>query len=173
MQKVIPIYRKLETNKREATFFLDTESKRVFKTVYVKNDYKFWISWALILVLLRSIKTFHLPITNPIMILFILFLFIISGMTGIYRYKTTIKNKKEVYVTQHMIEDYIYKGKSTLKIDIRVSIVMFIAFTTLIVLFIIFKWLTWLLFALFFFFGFVWSICYLPISRFKLYRSSK
>lgn len=150
-QKLIPIYRKVDGNKRESTYFLDNQSRQVFKTENEKNDYKCWILWALILLLLRSIKTFHLSISNPITILIIIFLFVVSGSLAVYKYKTTLKNKREVYVTQDLIEDYIDRGKVTLKSDIRVSIVMFLGFTTFIVLFMISQWLTWLLFALFLF----------------------
>lgn len=51
-QRIIPIYRKVDRNKHESTYFLDNQTRQIFKTENMKNDYKLWILWALILVLL-------------------------------------------------------------------------------------------------------------------------
>ncbi|WP_373895116.1 hypothetical protein ACUL41_15280 [Virgibacillus natechei] len=170
-QKLIPIHREVDKNNIEFTFFIDNQYHRIYKTVKENgNGYKFWIAWALVLAAIRGIQSLHLPMGNPINILIVVFLFIISGALGVYKYKETHKNEREIYNTQNMVEEYIEKGKSTLKGDIITSGVLFLVFIVFMVLFLIYQWLTWLFFALFIFFLFIVLVCYLPPERFKIYK---
>jgi len=170
-QKLIPIHREVDKNKLEFTFFLDNQCQKVYKTVKENgNDYKFWVAWALVLALLRGIKSLHLSMGSPINILIVIFLFIISGALGVYKYKETHKDGREIYDTQNMVEEYIEKGKNTLKGDVITSGILFLIFIAFMVLFLIYQWLTWLFFALFIFFLFIVLVCYLPPERFKIYK---
>lgn len=141
-QKLIPIHREIDKNKIEFTYFIDNQSQRVYMTVkYNGNDYKFWIAWALVLAFLRGIKSLHLSMGNPISILIVVFLFIITGALGVYKYKETHKDGREIYNT---LEEYIERGKNTFKGDIITSGVLFLVFIVFMVLFLIYQWLTWL-----------------------------
>lgn len=91
------------------------------------------------LAFLRSIKFLHLSMSNPINVLIVMFLFIISGALGVYKYKETHKDRREIYNTQDMVEEYIEKGKNTLKGDVIVSVITFLVFIVFMVLFLIYQ----------------------------------
>src|SRR5690625_3656690 len=106
----------------------------------------------------------------PINILTVIFLYIIIGAIGVYKYKETHKDGREIYDTQNMVEEYIEKGKNTLKGDVITSGILFLIFIAFMVLFLIYQWLTWLFFALFIFFLFFVLLCYLQKKQYKNYK---
>ncbi|GIO23666.1 hypothetical protein [Oceanobacillus sp. J11TS1] len=170
-KKLFPIYREVDQKAEGFTLLLDTQSQHVYKVTHEKkSDYKFWIAWALVLALLKGIESLHLSMGSPLNILIVIVLLIISAGMGVYKYKETHKGGREVYYTQDMLEEYIEKGKSTLKGDVIVSIIAFLVFSAFMALFLIYQWLIWLLFALFIFYLFSLQLCHLSPERIRLYR---
>lgn len=171
VSKLIPFYRQLEKSGEGYTLLLNKQSKQVYKVEHGQvNQYKFWITWAVVLALLRGIKDMHLSLDNSINILIVIILLAISAGIGIYKFKDVYKDKKEVYYTNDSIEYYIEKGRILLKSEIRTVAFIFGVFVIFMVLFFIYSWLTWLIFGLLCFGTFIYSLCGLPLERFKLYK---
>lgn len=165
-QKLIPIYREVDPKAEGFTLLLDGKSQRVYKVIHEKrNDYKFWIAWALVLVFLRGIESLHLSMGSPLNILIVIVLLIISASIGVYKYKETHSGEREVYYTQKVLKEYIEKGKNTLKGDVILSVIAFLVFSAFMVLFLVYQWFIWLLFALFIFYLFILQVCHLSPER--------
>lgn len=168
---IFPIYREVDQNAAGFTLLLDNQSQRVYKVNHGgRNDYKFWIAWALLLVFLRMVKSLHLTITSPLTILIVIVLFAISAGLGVYKYNKSHQGGREVFYTQETMAEYIEKGKETLKGDIILAVIEFVVFCVFMILFLIYQWFTWLFFAMFLFYMFILQICHLTPERLQLYR---
>src|SRR5699024_3008871 len=136
-----PIYREVDPKAEGFTLLLDSQSQRVYKVIHEKrNDYKFWIAWALVLAFLRGVESLQLSMGSSLNILIVIALLIISAGIGVYKYKESHKGGREVYYTQDMLEEYIEKGKNTLKGDIILSVIALLAFSAFMALFLIYQW---------------------------------
>lgn len=174
LSKLIPIYRKLNKEQVGYTILMDQQSKRVFKVDHVSiNQYKFWITWAMILAFMRAIKDISLPMNHPVYYLFLVGLLGISAFIGRYKYKEVYQEKREVYYTDFLINQYINKGEANFRKEVKGTLVIFLIFVIFLILFFVFNWLPWLFFSLFIFGTFVYAACGLPPARFKLYKKEE
>src|SRR5690625_5115211 len=138
MQKLIPFYRELDKDEQGFTLLLDKRSEQVYKVEHRKvNQYKFWIAWAFALALLRIIKDVHLSMGNPVNILIVVILVVISALVGVRKYKDVYKDIREVYHAQGLINEYIYIGKNLLKREVITRVIILVVFTIIIVTFLI------------------------------------
>ena len=116
MAKLIPIYRKVDKEQIGYSLLMNLESQQVYKVEHGRvNQYTFWITWALLLALMRGVKDIHLSMTNLIHIFIVIVLIIISGWIGIYKYKKKYKDRYEVYYKDFLIKEYIREGEELLK----------------------------------------------------------
>lgn len=134
------------------------------------NQYKLWITWAITLALLRVIKDISVSIYDPLSILIVVIFLAISTWIGVFKYKDIYKDKREVYYTESLINDYKDKGRNILKKEVKTAVFIFAIFVLLMTLFLIYGWLIWLFFGIICFGTFIYSICGLPLDRFKLYK---
>lgn len=168
---LIPFYRDLSEGNKGYTLFLDRRSNQVYKSYHKgRNNFIYWILFALVLILFRGMKNVYLPWNNIVIILIVLLLTVVSAVVGIGIYLYYYKDLREEYFTDTMIEEYIEKGKKTFIKELITVIVVFLFVVLFAVLFIIYHWLIWLMFALFLFSMTVLGICGLPVGRFKLYK---
>jgi len=169
--KLIPFYRKLNSKQEGYTLLLDQQSEYVYKVEHKEvNPYKFWITWALILSLLRSVKGMEMHMNNVKSVLIVFMAMILSGFIGVYKYKEMYKAYREVYFTKDMIDYYMEKGRPLFKKEVITTVVIFIIFIVLAVLFLIYHLVIWLLFALLLFGLFTYCLCGIPLDRYKLYK---
>lgn len=173
-KRLIPFYRNLSNGGYGYTLFIDEDSNRVFKSYHKEMNHSiYWISFAVVFILLRGMKNVFVPFNNPVVILIILLLTVVSAVIGISIYVHYYKDIEEEYFTETMIEDYIEKGKKIFIKEVISVIFVFLFVILFAVLYLIFHWLIWLIFTLFLFSMTVLGICGLPIGRFKLYRRNR
>lgn len=171
-KRLMPFYRNLSNGSYGYTLFLDENSNRVYKSYHKEMNHSiYWISFAVVLILLRGMKNVFVPFNNPVVILIILLLTVASGVIGRSIYVYYYKDREEEYFTEEMIEDYIAKSKNTFIKEIISVIFVFLFVILFAVLYVIFHWLIWLILTLFMFSMTILGICGLPIGRFKLYRN--
>src|SRR5690625_7329244 len=95
---------------------------------------------------------------NPVNILIVVILVVISDLVGVRKYKDVYKDIREVYYAQGLINEYIYIGKNLLKREVITTVIIFVVFTILMVLFLINNGLIWLFFALICFGTFIYAM---------------
>lgn len=172
MINLIPIYTENERNKQNYTLLLDKRTNLVYKAYHKKvNQLIYWITFAVTLAIIRGIEDVYLPIRGMFSTLLLILLGVGGVAIGLYCYKKmAYEDVREIYLTETMIEDYLNNGKRTLRIEVWVTIIIFICFAVLLFLFVVSHWLVWLLFSFYVFVLFVVLLCRLPLQRFKLYK---
>lgn len=171
MAKLTPIYRKLNKQQEGYTLLLDQHTRQVYRVDHGSvNQFKFWITWALSLALLRSLKDINMSLDHPLSILIIIILLAISALIGVWAYKSAYKDKREVHYTETMIDYYKDQGRNTFKKEVKAVVYIFAIFIILMVIFLIYGGFIWLFFGLLFFGLCSYIVCGLPPSRFKLYK---
>lgn len=170
--KLTPFYRVLDKNKAGYTLFIDKEEERVYKSIHSpSNQVVFWVLFFLTIILLRSFVSVHIPIENTLSLIGFLILEAIIGIAvGRFIYKYYYKNITEVFYPPATIENYIQRGRKSLKIELGVAIGIFIVYIISIALFVYDKWLIWNILSLFLISLLSITLCALPIHRFKLYQ---
>src|SRR5690625_667964 len=120
---LIPFYRDLSEGNKGYTLFLDRRSNQVYKSYHKgRNNFIYWILFALVLILFRGMKNVYLPWNNIVIILIVLLLTVVG--IGIYLYY--YKDLREEYFTDTMIEEYIEKGDKTFIKELITVIVVFL-----------------------------------------------
>lgn len=91
---------------------LNQQSGHVYKVEHKEvHQYKYWITWALILAFLRSVKGIELYMNNIKSVLIVIVAMALSGFIGVYQYKKVYQAYREVYFTKDMIDYYMEKGQ--------------------------------------------------------------
>jgi hypothetical protein len=99
-RRLIPFYREMDKNNPGFTLFLDKNSGRFYKAYHKKvNQLIYWISFALVLAVLRSIQSLDLPLGSPITLTLLLLLELVASFfIGRKFYKSYyFKNKRSIF----------------------------------------------------------------------------
>ncbi|QAA21590.1 hypothetical protein C0674_02550 [Sporolactobacillus terrae] len=163
----------MDKNNPGFTLFLDKNSGRVYKAYHKKvNQLIYWIAFALVLALLRSIQSLNLPAGTPLALSILLLLELtISFFTGYRLYKSYyFKNLKEVFFDQTRLQEYIISGKRMLKIDLIATVSSFVVFVLSLVLFLFTYWIIWYLLSFLMLVLTAYMLCSFSRDRFKLYK---
>lgn len=169
--KLIPFYRKLNKKHEGYTLLLDQGTKHVYKVEHQEvNQYKYWITWALTLALLRAVKGMEIYMNSIKSVLIVVLAMALSGFIGIYKYKKVYRAYREVYFTKDMIDYYLEKGQAQFKKEVITTAIIFVTFVIFVVLFFILHAVVWLFFSLFLFGLFIYCLWGIPLDRYKLYR---
>lgn len=170
--KLIPIYRRQNQNQEGYTLLLDQETDHVYKVEHKEvNQYRYWITWALVLAFLRAIKGMEMYMNNIKSVIIVVIAMALSGYIAVYKYKKVYRSYREVYYTKDMIDYYVEKGQPQFKKEVITTAIIFVIFVILMVVFFIFHAVIWLLFSLFFFGIFIFCLWGIPLDRYKLYQS--
>lgn len=169
--RLIMIYRNDRNEDQGYTLFLDQKSGRIYKAYHRKvNQTFYWIPFFLTLVVLRELNTAHLAIKQPLlMILILVFELTVSYFIGRALYKMYYMPRlKEIYITKDMLEDYAYKGKSVLKKDVIIAIILIIVLIMFTLLYVFTFWFIWLLGSFFVAVLISFILCFFSRDRFKM-----
>lgn len=170
MKNLIPFYTEKSKDTQAYTLFLDQKSKKVYKAYHKKtSEVLYWIAFVLVLALLRILKDIYYPI-NTLSVILLFVIGTLSVVLGMYFYKIAYEEKKEVFLSEYMVERYIEKGKKVLKIEVITTSCILVGFIIVVLIFIVNNWLPLLLLSIFLLIIFVTLLCRLPVDRFKLHR---
>lgn len=172
-RRLIPFYREMDKNNPGFTLFLDKNSGRVYKAYHKKvNQLIYWISYALVLAVLRSIQSLNLPTGRPLILSILLLLeLIISFFIGRQFYKSYyFKDLKEVFFDRAMLQEYITAGKRMFKTDLIATVSVFVVFALALLLFLLTYWIIWYLLSFLMLVLTDYMLCSLSRDRFKLYK---
>ncbi|SFG75741.1 hypothetical protein [Sporolactobacillus nakayamae] len=172
-RRLIPFYREMDKNNPGFTLFWDKNSGRVYKAYHKKvNQLIYWISFALVLAVLRSIQSLDLPLGSPVILTLLLLLELIASFfIGRKFYKTYyFKELKEIFVDKAMFQDYLTSGKTMLKTDLIVTVSLLVVFALALVLFLLTYWIIWYLLSFLMLVLTDHMLCSFSRDRFKLYK---
>ncbi|MEN1967637.1 hypothetical protein WMZ97_06100 [Lentibacillus sp. N15] len=169
---LIPFYTENKQGQQNYTLLLDKKTELVYKAYHKKTtQWVYWIGLVITLGILREMQDIFLPVTSLLGISLLILLGIAGIVIGIYCYKKmAYEEVREIYLTEDMIEEYLRKGKSTLRIEAWTTLIIFIGLVILSILFFVSHLFIWLLFAFYAFVLVVVLLCRLPIGRFKLIK---
>lgn len=169
--RLIPFYRKLNKKHEGYTLLLDQKTEHVYRVEHKEiNQYRFWISWALTLALLRAVKGMEIYMNSLKGVLVVVLAMVLSSLLGVHQYKKMYRSYREVYFTKDMIDYYLEKGQPQFKKEVIATAIIFGVFVMLAVLFFIFHTVVWLFFSLLFFGLFIYCLWGIPLARYKLYQ---
>lgn len=167
-----PFYRKFSKEEIGYTLFLDEKSGKIYKANHKKvNQWHYWILFALILGVMRSIQNVHIPKNFAFLISLIVFEILVSLYIGFWVYKSYYLNGlKEIFITKEMLNDYIDQGRSMFRIDLIATITLFIFFVLSVLLFLVTDWLVWYLLSFVLLALVFHMLCGFSKKRYKLFK---
>src|SRR5690625_3140613 len=106
-------YAEMEKDKTPFTLFIDLETKDIYKADHKTiNKLYYWITFVLILALIRAMKEWPLSHDYPLYVIAFTIAAIAIGISiGVLFYKGTIGELRPIYITTETIEEYMQEGK--------------------------------------------------------------
>jgi len=173
--KYTPFYAEMEKDKTPFTLFIDLETKDIYKADHKTiNKLYYWITFVLILALIRAMKEWPLSHDYPLYVIAFTIAAIAIGISiGVLFYKGTIGELRPIYITTETIEEYMQEGKRHYRNELLLTGIVIFCSIVFTILFLIYLSLIWLFLSSssFLFLGSL--MCNVSIKRYQLLYKSK